>query len=79
MLDNHSHFDDQPLRAARDEVCGLPPGGDSSKISGVGGKKQKPILSLDLKQKMTEIWNLQVTPKTGLKNYDDLLIKIKSI
>lgn len=77
MRNNHSHFNDHPLRAARDKVCGLPPGGDSSKISGVGGKKQKPILSPDLKQKMAEIWRHHVTPVTGLESYDDLLVKTK--
>ena len=69
----HEHqFDDNLLRDKRDAAVGLPPGGDSSKVSTgkVGG--HKTVLSPAISQRFEQIWQERVLPVTGAANYAEL-------
>ena len=71
-------FDDHLIRETRDEPCGLPPGGDSSKVRDgkVGGAKL--VLSGDIVEQLEQRWHEQLTSVFGLANYEDLQRRLAS-
>ena len=73
MQEHGSHFDDHFLRQQRDPVMGLPPGGSSSKVSSEDSRAARPQPSQALIADMQLRWDRDVTPATGLENYEQLM------
>lgn len=72
MREYKHQFDDNLLREARDEVCGLPPGGDSSKVrvGNVGDHVQE--LSHDIVDELDVIWREEIGARLGFTSYATL-------
>lgn len=73
FMREHKHqFDDNLLREARDEACGLPPGGDSSKVrtGNVGDHTQE--LSQDIIDELDVIWREEIEEQLGFASYGAL-------
>ena len=69
MREHVTQFDDHFLREARDEACGLPPGGDSAKVrSGRVGDHAK-ALPADLGAALDAIWRDEIAGPLGLASY----------
>jgi hypothetical protein len=73
MRKHASQFDDHPIKQARDSACGLPEGGESSKISFSENSQQKIVVSANVREKLSLAWQQLVTDKSGLENYQALL------
>ena len=70
FMREHTHqFDDNLLREARDEACGLPPGGDSSKVrtGNVGDHAQE--LSQNVIDELDVIWREEIEAQLGFVSY----------
>jgi hypothetical protein len=65
-------FDDHLLRELRDPICGLPPGGTSSKVREGRAGSHKQVLSPELLALLDEVWQREVTPVLGFKDYPAL-------
>jgi aryl sulfotransferase len=76
MQEHGSHFDDHFLRQRRDPVMGLPAGGSSSKVSSEDARATRPQPSQALIADMQLRWDRDVTPATGLENYEQLLAQM---
>ncbi|MGB5706799.1 MAG: sulfotransferase domain-containing protein [Arenicellales bacterium] len=72
MCKNVQKFDDHPVRQKIDPICGLPPSGDSAKISTEDSGSPKPKISMQLKAQLQTNWHKVVFPITGLKDYQQL-------
>ena len=73
MKKHASQFDDHLVREARDEICGVPAGGNSSKVrtGSIGdGNRELPA---DLIEVLNERWEKTMTREFGLASYRDLL------
>lgn len=70
-------FDDHTLREKLDPVCGLPPTGESAKISSARAKQNKPILEQRLVQVLQDKWRDIVLPSTDLADYQQLRQQLK--
>ncbi|QLC25264.1 sulfotransferase domain-containing protein [Parasphingopyxis algicola] len=77
MLDNKAKFADAMMRAASEQRCGLPAGGDSAKVrkGGVGGHKTE--LQAETAARLDEIWAELVAPRTGFADYAALDAQIR--
>ena len=72
MKANKRHFDEHLTQAARNTVCGLPPGGDSSKVrKGQVGEHQHE-LSPEILRELDAIWQATLGAKYGYRSYQDL-------
>lgn len=69
MREYEQKFDDHLVRNARDELAGLPAGGDSSKVRSGEVGDHKAELAEDLTQELDAIWQTEIAPVTGLENY----------
>lgn len=66
----HEHqFDDHLVAQTRDEICGIPPGGASSKL-GSGGVR--PQLTSELDARLDEIWAETIGSELGFADYSAL-------
>ena len=66
----HIHkFDENLNRVRSEKVCGLPPGGDSSKVKNgqVGGHVH--VLSESISQELDDIWREEIESKFGFVSY----------
>ncbi len=73
MKRHKDQFDDHLIRETRDPACGLPPGGDSAKVSrGKSGAGATTITS-ELRAKFEARWRETMTSQFGLSSYSDLL------
>jgi hypothetical protein len=72
MKRHAGHFDDHLVREKRDAACGLPPGGDSSKVREGGSGGGRDALSPELRTLLDAAWHERVTPATGLNGYEAL-------
>jgi hypothetical protein len=72
MKAHERQFDDHLLRAARDPVCGLPPGGSSSKVRDGQAGSHRQVLTPELLALMDEIWRREVMPELGFPDYASL-------
>lgn len=73
MKKHARHFDDHLVRDARDEICGIPAGGNSSKVrSGSVGDGNRE-LPADLIDALNERWEETMSKEFGLATYEDLL------
>ncbi len=69
MQAHKHHFDDHLIREARDVVCGLPPGGDSSKVrtGNVGDHTRE--LPEDIVMELDRIWHEEIEVHLGFSSY----------
>ncbi|MGK7652854.1 sulfotransferase domain-containing protein [Roseovarius sp. B08] len=70
-------FDDHLVRQARDAACGLPPGGEASKVdSGQAGAGRAQV-SDAIREAYAGKWRETMGAAHGLESYDDLLTAVK--
>ncbi len=75
MLAHKDRFDDAMMRKLSEEVVGLPPGSDSSKVrEGKAGGGQ--TLNAESLQLIEECWRRRVTAELGFANYAELLAEL---
>ena len=69
MLQHKQRFDDAMMRAAAEQACGLPPGGDSAKVrqGAVGSGRQE--LPAAVAEAIDQRWREVVMPVTGFADY----------
>lgn len=72
MLAHQHQFDEHHLRDIGGKRAGLPPPINSSKVTPGVSNGNRYKLSPELKQELDEIWQEQVQPKFGFKNYEEL-------
>ena len=73
FMKEHNHkFDDHLVRDARNAVCGIPMDGTTSKVKNGKVGESKNAVPHDVQEKFDAIWNEEITPKIGLRSYDDL-------
>jgi Sulfotransferase domain len=72
MREHNSQFDDHIVRETRNRACGFPMDGTTSKVKNgeVGGSKKE--VPAEVKVEFDRIWSEEVTPKTGLRSYENL-------
>ena len=66
-------FDDHLLRAARDPACGLPPGGEATKVATGKVGQGKPLVTEVIRRKFDTRWQEVMTAEFGLASYETLL------
>ncbi len=78
MQAHKQHFDDHLIRQARDAVCGLPPGGDSSKVrtGNIGDHARE--LPADVSAECDRIWKEEIEATLGFATYADLRIALRN-
>lgn len=78
MKTHKDRFDDALMRARGENIAGLPPGGDSSKVRAgrVGDHKQS--LPQSIVAALDAVWLEKIEPETGFKNYEELLNAVKA-
>lgn len=69
MLAHKDRFDDAMMRRVSEEVAGLPPGGDSSKVRKGGAGQHAHELTPDLIAAIDAKWTRLVTPVTGFADF----------
>ena len=69
MRTHQRQFDDHLIREARDVVCGLPPGGDSSKVrtGNVGDHTRE--LSSEVSAEFDRVWREEIEATLGFPSY----------
>jgi hypothetical protein len=72
MLAHQHQFDASHMRRAGEERVGLPPNGDSAKVTLGAPTDARYQLPPALKQELDEIWWEQVQRRFGLQNYGEL-------
>jgi len=72
MKRHGAQFDDHLIRESRDGPCGLPPGGESSKVRDgkVGGARL--VLCAEVADQLDQRWREQLATEFGLASYLDL-------
>ncbi len=70
MKAHAGQFDDNLVRRMRDAACGLPEGGESNKVSSGASGGGKLALDADLRALLDAQWTTQITPQTGLVDYE---------
>ena len=72
MMAHESQFDDNLVRRKRDDVCGLPTGGSSSKVRDSNQRSTRPVVSPAILDQMELIWQEEIAGPFGLPNYQAL-------
>jgi hypothetical protein len=72
MKEHNRQFDDHIVREIRNAVCGIPMDGTTSKVKNGKVGESKNHVPEEVRAEFDAIWNQQVTPKIGLRSYDDL-------
>jgi hypothetical protein len=74
MVDHAEKFDDHFVRITRDPVCGLPPGGDSFKVTERDGASPRPEVQVTqgISDQLDAIWQEEIETKFGLPSYQAL-------
>ncbi len=72
MRTHQQHFDDHLIREARDALCGLPPGGDSSKVrtGNVGDHARE--LPPEISAECDRLWREEIEAPLGFPSYEAL-------
>ena len=76
MRQHACHFDDHTIKPTTNKASRLPDDGISSKISLNTNNREKQIVSVAVKKKLSKNWQDIVLPKTGLASYEALLAEI---
>lgn len=72
MRAHKDRFDDAMMRAASEEIAGLPPGSDSSKIRD-GKTGARAELSAPLQAELERLWHEEIEVPLGIASYEDLV------
>lgn len=72
MLSQKEKFDDHLVRDARNNALGLPHGGDTTKVQSKNSAEQENKLSEEIINMLGEIWQQEITPKTGFADYHEM-------
>jgi len=72
MREHHRKFDDHLVREARYEALGLPLAEHTSKVRNGQVGESKDGVPDEVKREMDAVWENEITPKLGLRSYDDL-------
>lgn len=72
MLAHKRQFDEHHLRDIGGKRAGLPPPIDSGKVTSGASDDARYKLPPHIKNELDEIWQEQVQPKFGFKNYEEL-------
>lgn len=72
MRVHERQFDDHLIRAARDSVCGLPPGGDASKVRRGRVGDHAAYLDSELQMELDVIWKERIASRFQLDSYSVL-------
>ncbi|MDA9982543.1 sulfotransferase domain-containing protein [Gammaproteobacteria bacterium] len=72
MRSHQRQFDDHLVRAARDGACGIQPGGSSTKIRTGRVGDHTYELSEELKARMDQVWQTEITTRFDLASYEAL-------
>lgn len=72
MQAHENQFEDHVIRKARSAAMKLPLDGQLSKVRDGQAGSAKLLLPQHIKQELDEIWQNELTPKIGLRSYDDL-------
>jgi hypothetical protein len=72
MRAHQRHFDDHLIRELRDEVCGIPPGGESTKVrtGNVGDHARE--LPQEIIVELDRLWQEEITATLGFPSYSAL-------
>ena len=77
MLAHKDKFDEKYFRQLIEKRTDIPPGGDSSKLTLGASDKACYQLPQSLKQEFDDIWQEQIQPESGLKNYEEFRQAVK--
>lgn len=72
MKQHDTKFDDHLIRRTRDAACGLPPGGESSKVSQGEAGQGALLVTPEIREAFAARWTETMTAEFGLASYDDL-------
>lgn len=77
MLEHKNRFDDVLMRTHSEERCGIPKGGDASKVreGKMGGYKS--VLSPKVIAELDDVWREEIEIPLGFKNYESLIASLK--
>ncbi|CAN0319199.1 unnamed protein product [Chrysoparadoxa australica] len=70
-------FDDHLVRQARDAACGLPPGGEASKVAGGQAGAGRAQISDAMREAYARKWRETMGAAHGLEGYEDVLARLK--
>lgn len=73
MTAHERQFDDHRVRQARDLACGLPPGGEASKVASGQAGAGRAQISAATRQAYAKKWRETMGAAHGLNGYDTLL------
>ena len=72
MQDHKDQFEDHLIRKARSGPMRLPLDGQLNKVRNGQVGESKERVPDDIKKELDDVWQAEITPKFGLKSYDDL-------
>lgn len=72
MKRHADQFDDHLVQQTRDPACGIPPGGQSSKVVRGESGGGAPLISPEVREAMDARWRETMTADFGLASYEDL-------
>lgn len=75
MLEHKDRFDDAMMRKCSEELAGLPPGSDTSKVR-LGKSGTGSTLSDESIRLFDEAWKELITPEIGFNSYQELLAEV---
>ncbi|MFT5011440.1 MAG: hypothetical protein ACI9HY_001339 [Planctomycetaceae bacterium] len=78
MKQHKDRFDDAMMRKMSEERAGIPVGSDSSKVREGRVGDHKENLSPAIINALDKVWQKEITPITGCKNYEKLQEKLKA-
>ena len=72
MKQHKRQFDDHLIRETRDGACGIPPGGDSSKVRDGDVGRAAQVLQQSVIDTLEQRWADTLGREFGLQSYADL-------
>jgi hypothetical protein len=72
MQEHKEQFEDHIIRKARSAAMRLPLDGQLNKVRNGQVGESKTVLRDEIKRELDLVWQKVITPKTGLKSYEDL-------
>jgi hypothetical protein len=72
MLAHSEQFDDHLVRIARDPILGLPPGGNSSKVTDRTLNTRPAEVPQAIHEQLEMIWQEEIAAKIALPTYEAL-------
>lgn len=77
MKEHNPKFDDHIVRQMRNVVCGIPMDGTTSKVKNGNIGESKDHVPHEVRAEFDAIWNEEVTPRNGLRSYDEMRRELK--